>query len=286
MRKKIATVAVVAAALVISCCCCEATQGLAQQQQLTLAPWLGRPFEWEPSLSAIAYAYRSIDTSDGSRARSAVDFVGQGAVAVAIYDYCDISLQLTALLPRYGSSGYESSAITGRYLWLNDAVGDVFSLTTGLSFRNVAERGVRNFALFRHKRNEVEGHIAFGKELQQEGDQWASRCWAAAALGGACHSAAWFTATAAVERQWLTGHLFALTLALKKGLGSRNIESIHHFHGYSHINYRCAEAAIAYTKRFDNFSTLSLSYGYQFFARNSPECLSAISFHYALPFGL
>lgn len=241
------------------------------------APWLATSFELQPTLKAKSYFYKKGN-------RSAVDFLGVAEGSLALLDLFDISVEAEGVSSNRFPSGYTAASFAGRYLLLNDAVGDPLCCTAGFQLRHAASKGLSNYSLFYHNHLECEVHVAIGKELDNKLRCPFWRWWSAASGGWAARAAPWIKCKGAVEKIWPTGHHICLELFSEKGLGSRGFNR-KDFYGYKKINYCRVEGAVGYSYRFDSYAECSLLCAYRFYAHNCPRG-AVLTLSCCLPFGL
>ncbi|MBI3900654.1 MAG: hypothetical protein HY324_00725, partial [Chlamydiia bacterium] len=77
---------------------------------------------------------------------------------------------------------FRTAAVQGRYLWLDDIVGDPISLATGVSTRVTSSEGLKDISCPSFANVDIEVNLAFGKEFVS-GYTWRYRAWGYGAVG-------------------------------------------------------------------------------------------------------
>jgi hypothetical protein len=101
--------------------------------------------------------------------------------------------------------GYETAYVQGRYLLLDDLVGDPLSLTMGLQLDVPGAWTRAHRILLYHAPVEAQLQLALGKMFFTSGT-WKSRIWGQANLGQGTEGAPFLITQLWWERQWLWAH--------------------------------------------------------------------------------
>jgi hypothetical protein len=183
------------------------------------------------------------------------------------------------------SMGLRSFAMQGRYLWLNDVVGDAVSFTTGLSARGVSRHSLKDVSCPYHFHANVELNASIGREWSQE-FCWHTRLWGFGAIGMANRGNPWTRAAIVLEKQWAEAHRLSLFSEAYVGLGGEALVNTDRFNGYARIHHRSVDVGAAYTYIFEVWGRISVAYTRRVFARSFPENVNFFTVRYTLPFSL
>jgi hypothetical protein len=247
-------------------------------------PWFGRDLEIEGRASTLVQAYHSVDTTHGSTARPAGDVFISLSASTACQNLAG-ELELIAADTRHRSFGMDSISLTGRYLWLNDVIGDPVSLTTGATLAKVFKPARRDLGTFHQGGIECEVHAAVGKEFSCQ-QFWMSRIWGVIGFGFADIGSAWLRANLAWERNWWERHQLRAFVHTLWGLGHNSLNLEIPFRGYGPIRHQSVDTGMRYRYAFDNGFAISLEYAYRVFASNCPQHVNLIMLRLYYPFGL
>lgn len=175
--------------------------------------------------------------------------------------------------------------LTGRYQFLNDSAGDLFSLMAGITVIAPTTEGLDDIGSFHHGHFEAEAHLAIGSESVCR-DQWRSRVWALAAIGCAADAGSpWVRANFNYEMHWRDDAVLRGFVNTLWGLGGNAIYR-HRFHGYGSIAHRSVDigAALRYTAECD--LTVSFGYAYRVYAHDFPKNANLFTVDFLYPFSL
>ncbi len=180
--------------------------------------------------------------------------------------------------------GIRSGALQGRYLWLNDCVGDPVSLSTGISARGVSHHSLKDVSSPYHSNVNFELNTSIGREWDQ-GFDWRLRLWGFGAIGMANRGFPWGRAFATFEGN-IHHHRLGLFSEFYAGFGDHALVNTRHFLGYAFIRHRSLDLGIQYTYAFEIWGHLSLSYTRRLYARSFPENVNFFTLSYLFPFSL
>jgi hypothetical protein len=248
-------------------------------------PWFGNLWEFQLDTSYSYGWYRHFSRAETPLRGSAYDqiFYADLAVSPTPDSRVDIDVEMAHTSRR--PWGFQSMAGQYRLLWLDDVIGDPLSLSTGISFRGVNSRSLRDVNAPYHSYLNGEISLVLGKEWENP-PYWRFRSFIFGALGMANRGAPWsrfylsFQSNQQDRRRW---EIFS---AGYFGFGGERRVNIDHFHSYAHIHHQSIDLGIAYRYLFRIWGTLSLEYAYRLYARSFPEHTNFLTLRYQLPFSL
>lgn len=187
------------------------------------------------------------------------------------------------------SPTYSHSSATVRYLWLDDVIGDPFSLITGCTIRSVGNAALFDPLTFYHSQVEFEGHIAIGQETAP-GETWDSRRWCAFLLGVPTEGRPWGGFIAQSEWNFCDAHILSCSLNAEANFGGKAYNPALPFQGYKDIAYQFVDLGAGYRYFFSDFGPdfgeLGFCYYYRVYAKNSPKNVQQFIFFIRYPFSL
>lgn len=183
------------------------------------------------------------------------------------------------------SFNFRSIALQGRYLWLDDIVGDQISLTTGGSVRFTNPASLRDVSCPSHANFDFEANCSLGKEFDVS-DSWAWRLWCFGAVGHANRGSPWVKAIFACETNYDDQHKFALYAEGSNGYGGHRHVLIDHFNGYAKIRQKSIDMGVRYGYRMGVWGTLRIEYIRRVLAKSCPANVNDFVVSYLLPFSL
>lgn len=227
--------------------------------------------------------YRYVDHAKEQFSSASNDkgvLVGLGMSPYMNWD-CDVEIEFVNT-PRQPFS-YGNAAIQGRYLFLNDTIGDPVSLSAGVSVREVSARSVRDVSSPYHYYCNFELSGAIGKEWDR-GPNWLYRSYAWGALGMANKGSPWARSYLAVECNIQDRHQIALFGDGYFGFGNQKEVDTYNFHGYASIHHQSVDLGISYKYRFPLWGSLLFSYERRVYAFSFPQDVNFFFLRYELPF--
>ncbi len=250
-----------------------------------LKPWFGPELVPQIEAEAIVQIFEEVDTRDGDEKYASCDFfIDLGALIAPTAD-TSVELEVIGADTRSHSFGADTIKLTGRYLWLNDVVGDLVSLSTGISIAQVFKPFSRDLAVFHNGGIEGELHVAIGKEAVCQAF-WTSRWWGVLGVGIGDLGSPMCRADLHYDWNWWDRHHCGIFLHSLWGLGSRDLHSVKHFHGYGPIRHQSVDLGVSYTFCFQYDIFLEAEYLYRAYAKNCPSNASIIFLRFVYPFGL
>lgn len=250
---------------------------------LELQPWFGSVYEFH-FLGSYAYS-RFNEVANGAPqltkpfnsnlAQLGLDFTFAPEWAVD----ADIQFADTTQM----AFNFRSSAIQGRYLWLDDLVGDPISLTTGANFRGTSNESLHDISCPARSNLDFELNLALGKEFEAN-PSWLFRTWVYTALGQGIAGSPWVRAIVALETNIVEQHKLGLFAEGVNGFGGHRTVSTNHFDGYGKIRYKAIDLTARYGYRLGVWGTLRAEYTHRFLAKSYPKDVNTWAVSYLLPF--
>lgn len=249
------------------------------------APWFGRSLEIEWRSTALFQFFNSIATPvKPTHYKSFAQFY-TGSLSSS-FDRIAIEMEMTCAATHHRSFGLDNMRVTGRYLFLNDVVGDEVSATVGATLSAAMRKAVYDLSSFHHSAFEAEGHLAVGKELSCS-SFWVQRGWGLLALGTGTRGRPWVRADLAFERNYWDFQEWQLFAHSLWGLGDRNIHLRREFKGYGLIKHRSVDLGIRYTRMIGHIGgRASFEYARRVYALNFPKNCNSYLFRLTYPFGI
>lgn len=156
----------------------------------------------------------------------------------------------------------------GRYLFLDDVVGDPVSFSAGLTLLGFSEAARHDVGVIAQGSIAGEAHIAVGKECAPKAF-WLARTWVVGGAGIGNVGSAWLRADAGIEANYYDFWSNALLVNTRWGLGHDAL-CPEYFHGYGKIRYQFVDLGWKSEMR-DCIGTFTWGVFYRVFARNCPK---------------
>ncbi len=259
--------------------------GFATMDALELRPWFGTVLEIEGRAESYLEVYHSLNGEHGDRDRPACDVFVDFSASLAPTENWSVEVEALTGDTRHRSFGMDSVLLTGRYLWLNDIIGDPLSLATGLTVTKVFKPARYDVAIFHHGGVACEATVAAGKEFSCE-QFWTSRYWAVGGVGMGDIGSAWVRGDAAWEHNWWDLHLAGIFLNTLWGFGRHALDLEKPFRGYGPIEHQSIDLGLRYRLALECGLALKVEYAYRVFARNCPQHVNWVNVGIFYPFGL
>jgi len=246
------------------------------------APWFDKVLEFEARGSVAYQAFNSVDSKGRSRSYESRDIFSNLSLSLALPM---ASLEIESLLARthHRTFGFDNFKFTGRYLWMDDVVGNPISLTTGFSLILPFKRALYDLSSFHHGIVETEGHVAIGKEYACW-DRWKFRHYGLFVIGLADRGSPWLGLRYFAESRICDRYAVQVFIKGLMGLGVRRLHP-HHFQGYGAVQHRSIDGGIRLSYQFDFEGRLYLEYARRLYARNFPKEVNWVQITYLYPFG-
>lgn len=253
-----------------------------------LNPWFGPMYEFEAEFATKLYGYKNIDGAETIHQ----PYINQFYQASLLFPFefplgmpWSAEVETTLANTRRQHLCFDDLRFTGRYQWLNDIVGDPFTLVTGITLIQAFRHSVDDVASFHHGKAEMEGHVAIGREISCE-EYWLSRWWSVLAVGIADKGKPWLRTHSEWEKNWVNNYFAKLFLDSLWGFGKKNIEDLDKFKGYGLINHQSVDIGGGLKYINDSDAILEATYAYRVFAKNFPEHSHQLRLSYTFAFGL
>lgn len=251
-------------------------------QAVDLKPWFTRAYQLQGLIDYRFQSYHSVDAPSKSSHYSSNDHFVDGSL-MFVYEPFSLQLETEFADTKKRNFDWDHVSFTGRYLWLDDNIGDPVSLTTGLTVSRAWREAVNDISSFHHGRNEAFLHVAIGKQ-NIEGSTWLSRWWGVLGIGTADRWTPWIVANAAYEWNSCDTHRLRLYVNSLWGCGGRKLKA-QDFGGYGPINHRSIDIGVRYSYEFDYYGMLSIDYARRVYAHNFPDNANILTLCYIYPFG-
>jgi hypothetical protein len=183
----------------------------------------------------------------------------------------------------FRSFQFRSFGIQGRYLWLDDIIGDWASLVTSFSARIVSPNMLKDVSTPYHGNVDLELSISLGKELDSF-RFWRFRFWGFGLIGIANRGSPWLRGGAFFEGNLDDTHKWALYLLGSHGYGRKRSIDIANFRGYGRIRQKSIDIGARYGYRMGVWGTLRFDYLRRVKASLCPENVNTFVISYLLPF--
>lgn len=250
-----------------------------------LKPWFGNAFEIEARGTYVFQNFQEVETGLGLQSYVSNDNFGTLSLATNIFGNWNAEFEVTGAQTRAHGFTFDNARLTGRYLVMDDVVGDPVSLVVGLTMTEASHVAVVDIGSFHHALFEGELHVAMGKEYLC-GTRWKSRWWLVGGVGMGIRGAPWLRGDAVFQIQHLIGHALEFGGYSLWGTGNRNIGLVEKFNGYGCIDHCSFDLGVAYLYRFDIWGTLKIGYRKRLYAHNFPYKANYLIIEYLYPFGL
>jgi hypothetical protein len=249
-----------------------------------LAPWYNRYLELQPKAVWTYQGYQTLNTTQGNiRKPSHDNFLDLGiSAAYSVYSF---EIETHWASTRHRHFGFADLALTGRYQWWDDTSGNDFSLTTGLTVKQVFKLARNDISNFYQGGVEAEAHAALGKEVVCQ-QFWVSRLWGVLGFGIADIGSPWIRFNVAWEQNCWDQHQLSTYINTLWGLGTHGLHLNRHFRGYGAIRHQSIDIGIKYTYETDCWGIWSLDYSRRLYALNCPYAVNQVAVGVLYPFGL
>ncbi|MFA6916653.1 MAG: hypothetical protein WC222_09670 [Parachlamydiales bacterium] len=165
--------------------------------------------------------------------------------------------------------------LMGRYLLLDDVIGDPVSLSAGVTYMQFSKPAREDVGVFAHGAMAGEAHLAVGKEFAPN-QFWLARGWALGGIGVGDRGAPWLRADAAFETNYCDFWSNAFVINSQWGLG-HSLLCPEDFSGYGKLRYQFVDMGWKSESRFFT-STFKVGVLYRVYARNCPKNNLQLSF--------
>ena len=250
---------------------------------LEIQPWLGSVYEFHFLGN---YSYSRFNSVQGSLPQLNAPF--NANVAYMGLDFTmgpewavDMDVQFADTTQM--DFNFRTGALQGRYLWLDDLVGDSVSLTTGFNARGTPSYALHDVSCTSRSNLDFELNCSVGKEFEAN-PNWLIRLWASGVLGQGIWGNPWVRGVAAIETNIMEQHKIGIFAEGVNGFGRHTHVLIDHFDGYGKIRYKAIDLAIRYGYRLGVWGTIRAEFAHRFLAKAYPSEVNTWAISYLLPF--
>lgn len=248
-------------------------------------PWLGNFYEFELYSTLNYQSYSWLSTGSHHINYPSNDIFLNLTINNSIPDPAiGIEFEATQAKTRKQRGEIDQLRLTGRYLWLDDIMGDPYSIITGFSYIQAFKNSLKDVSSFHHGLYNTEFFVSIGKEKVDE-CVWGSRCWGMFAVGIAEQGLPWLRLDLNYDKRLYEKHEFSLLLHSLWGLGGKSLK-LSHFRGYGLIKHQSVDLGIRYTYLLECYGNVSLEYSYRLYANNFPSYTHRIIAQILYTFGL
>ncbi len=244
-------------------------------------PWYGQNLQLVSRFTELIQHYDKFNIQGRNKEFKGYNSIGNFSLSLP---YARISgeAELWAIDTRQRNFCIDSLRLTGRYMWLDEAIGNEVNVTTGISVTQTFGKAVKDIALYHHGKIAIDTHIAIGKEF--EWSEWGStRTWGVFGIGKADTNPSWIWSELAWEYRSAFGNFYRLFAQYRHGFGEHHHR---HFHTLWKLNYRYLDLGLRYIHRFDNWSELSLAYARRCCVKNGLTGMNIFMLQFLYPFGI
>lgn len=244
-------------------------------------PWYGKALQLEGRLTQVFQQYNSLKIKDHSYRANGINAFTDFSLMVPFDVYC-AEFEVVAVDTHRRELCVDCIRLTGRYMWLDEDLGDAFNLTTGITATQTFGKAAVDVATYHPGKIAGELHTALGKTWDLcEG--WEVRGWGVAGLGTADNGPAWTFGTAAVEFRSLSGNFFRIYSDIHYAFGG---DRFHHWDEVTRAKRHFLDVGVRYTHRFDDFFELSLEYAYRTWVKNGYGNSNLYLLQFMYPFSI
>lgn len=243
-------------------------------------PWYGQNLQLVSRFTEVLQHYHKFNFEHRNEEIKGYNYIGDFSLSLPFARW-SAEAELWVADTRQRSFCVDSLKLTGRYMWLDEAVGDALNLTTGVSVTQTFGKAVKDIALYHHGKIAFDAHLAAGKEIEWS-ECWSSRAWGVFGIGKADVNPAWIWSELAWEQRSAYGNFFRVFANYRHGFGEHH----HHVHNLWELNYRYLDLGARYTHRFDNFSELAFAYARRCCVKNGLSHMDVFMLQFLFPFGI
>lgn len=248
-------------------------------------PWLGNVYEFFFDAEYTFDYYRRVANGEPGTKHSSNDNQFFAGLGFTPSQYLDMAIEAEVSDTTRQSWNLRSVALQGRYLWLDDIIGDPVSLVTGISIRGVHHSSLKDISCPYSGEANFELNVSVGKEWSC-GPYWCFRTYAFGTLGIANRGAPWDRFFATFETNYNDMHQFNIFARGDFGYGHKNRVKVDHFLGYGSIHHQSVDIGVGYARHFLVWGKLTFEYARRVYAHAYPERTNYFTVWYHLPFSI
>lgn len=236
---------------------------------LNYAPWNEEILLLRGDLQAGFQGYKSVSSINRRSNYSGKD--GFANFNFSIAPDQEKEFQIEAFISRTRAHVWAIDRLSGmgRLFWLDDALGDEYSLSGGLCVNQTFTIGLHDPSFFRHAHFEIEGHMALGKEYAPKAN-WVYRGFIVGAIGLGSVGSPYLKAIGAFEQCFFSHHSFQAQMNFLKGMGNKKLNPWY-FQGYGSVGHTNVDLQLRYTYRNDDNQSFYMQILHRLYARQSPR---------------
>lgn len=248
-------------------------------------PWFGEDklIEIRPSYTYLYYPH--VDVNGRSISHYSDNHLAGLSISAATDCTWAAEAEIHTAATKKRGYSLDDYKFTLRYRPFNDCVGDLLSVTTGISISQVTTSGRRDLSTFHPGQMEYEFHIATGKEIICR-QFWTSRFWGLIGTGIANRGSPWLRAIAGYDANHWNCYHYGIYIHGLYGIGEHDICLSQPFRGYGAIKYRSIDISAYYTKHLHSLGEITLKYTLRPWAHNFPTHAHALTLTLMIPYSL
>ncbi len=233
-------------------------------------PWFNPLLEFQ-STSEYEYQYsKTLQSPLGNSEKACNENYVSTNLQVSPWPYWDAQFELDLAGTTSVTFNFAAFQALGRYQWLDDTVGDVMSLTTGVHLLVPRALLLANDSFYYVGHVNVDFNVGVGKAFYCGQSDWRSRVWLYAGYGVASQGSPWFDTYLEWDQRICERWVYSLTSRFIYGTGSNNINPNLPFPGYASLNFQAINLFMTLSYSLPACGTFSLFGTYNVHARNSP----------------
>lgn len=245
-------------------------------------PWFGKDKLIEVDTVFSYRYYPHVDVNGTTRPRYSNDYFGNFAARVSPTPAWSFEVEIDTASTRSTCYSLDSTLYTGRYLILDDVIGDLISLAAGITVSQATTSGLRDISTFHNGQMEYEFHLAFGKESSCR-QFWTSRFWGLTGCGIANRGSPWLKVILGYDKNCWDWHHYGIYLQGLYGFGQQDLNLFERFKGYGFVKYRALDITAYYTYSTDALGSATFAYTLRPWAHNFPTHAHALTVRVTIP---
>lgn len=247
------------------------------------SPWLGNYLEVESRATYHLYTYDKVASTHHHFHKSDTAHFLTLSTAVSGQRWAG-EIETTLANTDHQRPALDNFRLTARYRLTNDILGDLLTITPGITYTQAFKHSVHDISSFHHGRNELDAFLAFGKECSQDGF-WTKRCWSVLGCGIAERGSPWLYADLYLEKNCWDIHQLQIFVKTLWGLGNSSLKK-HNFDGYGPVRHQSVDVGLRYFHFFSKDLIASLGFAHRFHAKNFPAHANIILISLEYHFGI
>ncbi len=205
-------------------------------------------------------------------------------LGIAVAPQCSFDADFELSETSRQSFGFRSLALQGRYLCMDDIIGDPVSLSVGFNARYTGHSAITDVSCPYYGDVDFEANIALGREFEVRLSPWRTRLWGFGSLGQANRGSPWLRAIIGFDASYQEMHRLAMLFNAAHSFGRRRNIDINNFHGYGKYRQKFIDLSLQYGLRMGVWGMLSFEYRRRLLAKTCPENVNTLGISYLLSF--